>query len=257
MSLRRTLLVFFSLALCATAPTRVHAATDVEGVAYGGETSGNWGCGPAAHAVYGGVGARVRVSESSGRFGGSGYTAEVAGAAEHESTSIEPCATCDASDEIAPPDKVMFGAHARAGYQWKYVGVEAGGTVYQGLSHNTDSAPSIGFSPDAELRIGPREVLRGVIGVGSPLVTTLRRPGFYLGGDVALGPVDLEGRLGQYRSGPAINDWLGLRDVRGIRGDLVALVPVVPRLELRLGASASHDDSGPGGEGSIGLQGSL
>ncbi|HEX7670735.1 MAG TPA: hypothetical protein VF395_14170, partial [Polyangiaceae bacterium] len=234
---RRALLAAGVLAIAATAPSRVRASVEAEGVDYAGTTAGSWACGPRGRANYGGVGARVRVSEEKARFGGAGATAELAAAGEHESVKVQDCGNdCDQHGD--PPARIMLGGHVRAGYQASNWGFEAGGTAYQGWEHPGDGTPSMRAFPDIEFRLGPRESARFVVGVGSPLTTMLRRPGGYLGLDLAAGTIDLQARFGVYRAGPSI------ADDRSTRGDLVALVPIVNSLELRLGASASGNDVG-------------
>jgi hypothetical protein len=105
--------------------------------------------------------------------------------------------------------------------------------------------------PDAEVAIGPRSVARGVIGIGSPSVSTLRRPGVYLGADVALGKVDLQARAGGFRAGPS------LFDDANTRADVALYLPISEPLSIRLGGAIGGNDAGLSGEGSAGLRGSL
>jgi len=257
MNSRRPFLAAVVMAIAATAPARVRASTDVEGVGYGGVSGGGWACGPLARSQYGGVGARVRVAETPARFGGMGWTGEVAAAGEKESTKIVDCRhSCDSTTPVtAPPTRVMLGGHARAGYQWEHFGLEGGATVYQGWENPDDRSPTVAAFPDLQLSFGSRETVRGMVGLGSPEVTMLRRPGFYAGADIAAGTVDVEARFGAYRSGPSLIDGGG--DGGNVRGDLVALVPITSGLKVRVGGSLSKDDAGEAGEGSIGLRGSL
>jgi len=246
---KRPLLTFLALGIAATAPTRVRASTEVEGVGYGGTSAGGWICGPVGRANYGGAGARVRIAERPGRFGGTGLTGEAAAAFERESATIE----CEPDDTgcVKFRSSGMFGGHARAGYQWEVFGFEAGATAFQGHSTKLNSAASAVVFPDAEIAIGPRTIARGVVGIGSPSVTTLRRPGAYLGADVMLGSVELQARAGVFRAGPA------LFDDTSVRTDVALYVPVTQPLSLRLGGSFSGNEVGLGGEGSAGLRGAL
>jgi hypothetical protein len=246
---KRPLLTILALGIAATAPTRVRASTEVEGVGYGGTSAGGWICGPVGRANYGGAGARVRVAERPGRLGGTGFTGEAAGALERELATVE----CKPDDErcVTNRSSALLGGHARVGHQWEVFGFEAGATAFQGYMTKYDQTPSAIVVPDAEIAIGPRTVARGVVGIGSPTVSTLRRPGAYLGADVVIGSVELQARTGVYRAGPA------LFDDTSIRTDVALYVPITQPLSLRLGGSLSGNDKGPGGEASAGLRGTL
>jgi hypothetical protein len=244
---KRFVLTALSLGIIATAPTRVRASTEGEAVGYGGTSAGGWICGPVGRANYGGVGARVRMSQRPAPFGGTGFTGEGAAAVEYEKAT----ARCTDTACIDTHQAGLFGAHARTGYQWEVFGFEAGATAFQGYHHENDTGPSTGVFPDAQISIGSPSVARGVIGVGSPTVTTLRRPGGYLGADVMLDSVELQARAGVYRSGPA------LFDDANTRLDVAAYVPVAEPLSLRVGGAFGGNDAGYSGEGSVGLRGSL
>lgn len=247
---RRSFLAVLALGIAATAPNRVRASTEVEGAAYGGSTAGGWVCGPVGRANYGGVGARVRVAEHEARFGGSGFTGDLAAAGEAEATTITDCmggSDCPSGTRRS----AMYGGHARVGYQWETIGVRAGVTAYQGYGRPADDSPTASLFPDAEVSFGSADVFRGVVGIGSPTVTTLRRPGAYLGADVPAGDIDVEVRAGAFRAGPALGDSFGAR------GDVAVYVPVGRAISLRLGASASGNKDGPGAEASAGVRGAL
>src|SRR5687768_3186909 len=51
------------LVLAARGTSAARAVTEVEGAAYEGESSGNWGCGPGGRVRYGGLAAQVRHSQ--------------------------------------------------------------------------------------------------------------------------------------------------------------------------------------------------
>ncbi len=235
--------------MCATAPAHVRASTEVDGVGYGGQSGGAWTCGPLGVARYGGVAARVHLAEKEGRLGGSRGVGEIAVAGEYENTKILDCygsAACQ-----APPARVLAGGHARVGYQGEIGAIEIGATAFQGWGKNTDTRPRFAVVPDLELRFGPAETWRGVVGFGSPLVTLLRRPGAYCGLDGAVGALDVEFRLGAYRAGPALFDDMSAR------GDLATFIPVWRHVSVRLGAALSNDAVGVAGEGSFGVRGAM
>jgi hypothetical protein len=249
---RRFVLSCCVLAMASTAVSHVHASTtDLEGAAYGGTTAGGWACGPAGRVNYGGVGARVRVSERPARYGGSGVVGEVAAGGAYEATSFVRCGTqCGSAERIMPPPGPVLGANARAGYHGSWWGVEGGVGFFQDYSHHLDDHPTTHTLPIVEVSLGDHELGRAVVGIGSPTVTTLSRPGVYVGGDFGVSGIDWEMRLGAERAGPG-------PDV-GVRGDVAALVPLTPALRLRLGASASSvSEAGAGAEGSAGLRGTL
>ena len=122
---------------------------------------------------------------------------------------------------------------------------------YEGFKNNTDTAPGFAGFPEAELSIGPHDEGRAIIGIGSPSITTLRRPGAYLGADLLAGDVEIEAYGGVFRSGPALNGGAA------VRVDGVVLLPLDDGLKLRLGASGSDNEEGLGAEGSVGLRASL
>lgn len=239
-----------ALSVLLTAPTRVGAATEVEGAGYGGTSVGAWTCGPVGRVNYGGVGARVRVSQNPGAFGGKGYSVEVAAAGEFERTRIVQCdsqSPCTSS----PPDVLTGGTHIRAGYRGSVATIDLGLSAFGGWNDPTDGAQTLQAFPDFELGLFTGRFGRALGGIGTPTVTTLRRPGAYLGYDLSLEWVDLETRLGVLRAGPA------LLDDSALRADLAVLVPLTGGLKLRLGGSVSGNDNGNGGEGSAGLRGTL
>src|SRR5262249_40508831 len=136
-------------------------------------------------------------------------------------------------------------------YQWDGFGIAGGATIFEGWNGAGAKDPHVGGFPDLELCFGRRSVAFGVLGIGSPLVTTLRRPGAYLGMDIAAGAGDGDWRFGAFRAGPSV-----FEDTSA-RVDLVVLVPITRAAKVRFGASASGNDAGTGGEGSLGFAGSL
>ncbi len=246
MTQRRTILSIGLLGILATAPSRVHGATDAEGVGYGGTTAGAWACGPIGRVNYAGGGARVRVAETKAPLGGRGWTADVAGAAEREHTAFVSCdGTCGSNDHVMPPDSTLYGGHARVGHSWEVFGVEAGATVLETFPHNTDDGPRPDVVPDVELSLRSHDKVRGMIGVGSPSVQTLIRPGLYGGVQVALGDVEVGGTVGAFRVGPSGD--------LGARAEASAILPVTEVVKIKVAGSVSgNEKGGPGGEGVAG-----
>lgn len=254
---RRSFLALGCLAIAFTAPHRTRAATEAEAAGYAGTTAGGWVCGPVGRANYAGVGARVRVSENKARHGGGGGLVELGGAAEHESVEIIRCE--DDPCERPPPDRTHLGGHLRAGYMGPFsktgpsFGVEGGATLFQAWEDESDTTPALAWFPDVELAYRPRsEVVKVVLGVGSPSVTHYRRPGAYGGTDVSAGPVDVQLRAGAFRAGPATAD-------AEFRADGAVVVPVAGPLSIRAGGSlmTGGDGAEAGGEGQLGVRAEL
>jgi hypothetical protein len=205
-----------------------------------------WACGPVTRVNYGGGGARLRVTQENAPLGGKGLTGEIGGAAVSEANHFVRCnGDCDRSDHVMPAARVMFGGNARVGYQWKVFGVEGGADAFQYWENNTDRTPNIQVIPDAQLSLRHRDVVKVVAGFGSPTVSTLSRPGLYVGSRVPISIVELEAYTGGFRSGPT-NDL-------GLRLDVATSVAVAPGLKVRVGASASEAESLGGVEGSAGF----
>lgn len=249
--MRRSILFAGLLGIVASAPFKVRATTEVEGDGFAGTSPGGWACGPVGRVNYAGGGARVRVAEKPAAFGGKGFTGEIAGSAAYEATRFVRChADCDANDHEMPPDRGMYAGQARVGHHWDDFGLEAGATGFQSWEQNTSTEPKIVVIPDVQLSFRNGNKLRGVLGFGSPTVTTLSRPGLYLGGQIPVGTAELQSYLGAFRMGPEL--------AAGFRADVAALVPVTPGLRVRLGASGSGvDPGGLGVEGSAGIVGNL
>jgi hypothetical protein len=242
-----------------TGAQRVRAAPsgEVESTAYGGESTGGWICGPAGAVKYGGAAANVRIAERDANApDGRGISAVVGGAAEAQSVTLVPCNGAECAARRATPPRMMLGTHGRVGWDGRYFGLDLGAGLHQAYSDETSRSPTIAAYPELELRGGRGGdfAVWGVAGVGSPLATTLERPGVYSGVSItlpsALG-VDLRG--GVYRRGPAPLDSVGLR------GDLVGRIPLTGRIQLRLGAALAQPSvpDRVDGEGSIGLAAQL
>lgn len=252
---RRALLATGLGLLCLTGAHRVRATThaEIEAAGYGGESSGGWICGPTGRVAYGGLGVQAKISTRERHDEEGEGTVVILGASgERQTTTVRCSSECSADRGVTPPPHAMLGGHARAGYRWRYFGLEGGAGVYQGWDENTDHAPSVAAYPELEFRGGKSGDLavQGVLGFGSPVVTTIQRPGLY--GGVTVDKKDLLGvdfRTGIFRQGPAV------LDSAGWRADLVGRVTLVPSLELRGGGAVGfhENDDAPDVEGSAGL----
>jgi hypothetical protein len=248
LTMRRAMLFVGCLGIAATAPSRVHAGTEVEADGFVGTTPGAWACGPVTRVNYGGGGARVRVTQENAPLGGKGLIAEVGGAAVSEANHFVRCTdddSCDRSKHVMPAARFMFGGNARIGYQWKRFGIEGGADAFQFWDDNKDTTPTIRVIPDVQVSFRHKDVVKIMAGLGSPTVTTLTRPGLYVGSRVPISFVELEAYAGAFRTGPTTSP--------GFRMDVATSVAVTPALKVRLGASASEDESLAGYEGSAGL----
>jgi len=211
-------------------------ATDVEAAAYEGTSSGNWGCGPQGSVRYGGLSGQVRHSQRRpSATAGMGATV-VAGAAielQHIRTPVgEPLFPGNGSNPFANErsDTSAFGAgHARVGYHFRWVGLEAGAVLWSGYDGSPQFSKVL-VVPQAELTIGPRDVFYVVGGLGVPQLTQIMRLSVpYLGAGARVGASSVDARFGLARSGPDAG-FSG-----ALRLDLFWTVPVDERWSLRAG----------------------
>lgn len=257
MSLRRWIFGAGCAAIVGTlALPGVAGDMELQGAGYTGTTSGAWTCGPSARVRYGGLGAQVRWSERVATPAhGRGGTVVAGGALEYEHVSItrpSPLDQCDAPPcpTVPPPDAVLPGLGAKLGYDWRYVGFQIGAQAWSAWGSAEDRHATVYALPELELRGGPEHLVWGVVGFGSPLVTTYRRWGLYTGAGATLGHNELFATLGWFRSGPS-----GL-ETGALRVDAAWALPAFGGVGPRLGASVSKADA-PGSaldwEGSLGL----
>jgi hypothetical protein len=249
--MRRAILFAGLLGIVATAPARVRASTELEGDGFAGTSPGGWACGPVGRVNYAGGGARVRIAEKPAALGGKGFSGEVAGSAAYEKTEFVRCdRECDEDDHVMPPARVQYAGRARVGYGWDVFGIEAGAVGFEYWKENTSTNPTFQVIPDVELSLRSGDAVKGMIGFGSPTVTTLSRPGLYAGVRVPVATAEFQSYIGAFRMGPT--------DAAGFRTDVAALMPIAPALRVRVGLSGSGvDPGGLGVEGSAGLVGNL
>jgi hypothetical protein len=236
MSLRRTGLTVGVLGIFAMAPTRVRAVTtEVEAEGYKGDSVGGFACGPTMRANYGGAGARVRVVENDKRFLGQGFSGEVAGAVDHETSTV--VAVPEGDPPARPlPDSWLAGSHVRAAYSAQNFGVALGATVFNDFGGSQAKSPRLEGLPDVEVYGGVPDEYRVVAGLGSPTVDTLRRPGIYLGADFSVFGAELDTRVSAMRVGPTSTLGTGL--------DVAAYLPVVPRqLDVKVAGQVNFGES--------------
>jgi hypothetical protein len=255
MRLRRGLLIAGAALVVwsAAAPSAARSDLEVESSVYGGQSSGGWICGPSGTVRYGGAALGARVSERSrGSPEGSGLHGAVVVAAEGQVNDPATGAARGTTNAgRLPPDRVLGAARTRAGYGGRHARIDAGIGAFQGWSSASSREPIVVPYPELELAAGLLHRWAIVAGFGSPLVTTLHRPGAYLGADVRLAPVEVTVRGGAYRRGPATLGTIGSRF------DLAAAFHVPgfgERLRLRVGfATGAEGDAGRlDGEASLG-----
>lgn len=225
---------------------------DVEVDGYGGQTTGGWICGPMARVKYGGGAVQASIVQRGvrtpeGENEGQGTVVTIGGAAEGETIELINDST---PPSLASPGRPILGGQIRAGYRWKWIGIEGGAGMFQGWDSPTAESPVVLPYPSVELSVGPRGKGYGVFGGGAPFATSIMRPGLYTGGGFVLdNKMAFDLRAGLYRQGPSRLDAIGPRiDVAG-RG------PIADFISLRLGANIGfpeHSES-PDFEGSAGL----
>ena len=114
-----------------------------------------------------------------------------------------------------PPDSLQGGIGVRGGNDWRYFGFQLGLQAWSGWDHAESRKPSGLVLPQLELRAGPEDSYWVTAGFGSPLATTYRHPGAYLGAGLKLDVHELDAVVGWFRAGPS------LFDATNVRFDLV------------------------------------
>lgn len=234
---KRAFLMLGVAGLFATGVTRVGATTpaqiDVEG--YGGASSGEWTCGPAARAKYAGVGGNVRVYVSetdAGEREPEGLSVHAGGGVEsrgYEPTGSEPPPGEPA--EVLPPTRALAGARAGLGWDSRYFGVHAGAMIFQRWDDANARVPVLTPLPELDLRFARRRGLHGGLSVGSYDVPTLFRPG----GSAYLAYMGESGWLLDVRGGPH----LIFDEDPGFRGALSFRHPIGSFVSLGAGAAVN------------------
>lgn len=234
---------------------------EVEVDGYGGRTSGGWVCGPMGSVAYGGAAVKASIAQRDrqtpeGEAQGQGTVGAISAAIEGDTITVRDGIESGSTAKLSTGG--AFGAHATAGYRWRYIGIEGGVGFIQGWSNPTRNAasrlvlsPEFIPIPNVEVSFGDRSKVFGVVGGGSPLATSVMRPGFYGGGGVVLdNGMAFDLRAGLYRQGPAV------LNEAGPRLDFAGRGPVSDSVSLRLGGNIGfHDnDSLPlDFEGSVGV----
>src|SRR6185437_10145324 len=195
MRTRRVFLVTGLGLMVLSAGRRARAiGVESEGAVYGGQTSGGWLCGPVGTARYAGAGMQVGVSQRERSDpAGRGFLGDVAGAGEHTDVTLLSCGNEGCVDEKEQPrlDRLMLGGRIRGGYEGRYGRLELGVGVFQGWAYDSGQGKNARFDlstggyPDISVAFGKLRRIYGIVGLGTPLVTEILRPGLYGGAGLA------------------------------------------------------------------------
>jgi hypothetical protein len=253
-TLRRSLFLLGCAGLVATLPARALAddpSLEIDGEAYAGQSHGAWTCGPRGVARYGGLGARVRMSERPGiAEEGAGYFGTLGGVAEYERVNIIECTGGGFDTDLCQVrrQRMMFGTGVITGYRSQYIGVSLGLLVYQGYDTISSKTPDWSSWPHFELDFGEED--RGLswpIGFGAPIVSSYRRPAaFYTGPRITQRDFRVEALFGFYRSGPSSTATIQLRTDWALQFRISE--------HLWLGPHGALGDGGRSVDGEIGLR---
>jgi hypothetical protein len=260
MRTRRAVLVLGLGGLLVSAMSRVAVAgpVQVDTEAYAGSSAGQWTCGPTARANYGGVGGHVRVytddqpapARPEDTPNGGAMQADVDGAppveqvesqaeqVEHEPEGFSIGAggggeyraytrlacndeLCTPPGNVVPPARLLGAGEANLGYDLRYFGVRLGALAFQRWEHNTDGSPTAVVLPTVDLRFARRVGFHAGLGFGAYNVSTISRPGAYLGVGYASGAWAADLRAGAHLT---FDDQAGLRADASVRYGLSRVV---------------------------------
>lgn len=240
---------FLGLVVCFSRRVGARGPVELDGTAFGGTESSRFSsCNGYAGvgARYAGMGAEVRAHPMAAEPPATGpapdpitaeglsATATVAGDVRSYEL-IECTGDCDGLNSGSlPKSQGRVGARVRLGYDWRWLGFQAGAIGWEGLGSGSNPASHLGILPDVCLRIGPRDVLRGEIGLGAYNAPTVLRPGLYLGVGVNAGQGwDLMGHFG-------IHAPMGSEQADSqARADMEVRAPITETIRLGFGAAVS------------------
>lgn len=241
MKRRRLFLVLATAAFVTLGVERYSLAvpTEIEADGYAGAASGGWACGPRSTATYAGGGGSVRVHPASTPANEAttahkpntegdqdteevvtepyrepdGVTIGVRGGGEYRSFELDAPGAIDNS-RVLPEARVLGGAQADLGGDFRYFGFRIGALAFQRWANNDDKSPDTNLIPTVDLRFARRTGPTFLLGFGSFSVPTLLRPGLYTGvGWQEARGFGIEGRVGAHM---VFDGQVGLRgDVRG------------------------------------------
>jgi hypothetical protein len=142
-----------------------------------------------------------------------GLSIGAGGGAEYRSYTRLACneTPCSAQVDAIPPTRLLGAGRAGLGYDWDYFGLRAGALVFQRWADNDDRSLTAAVLPDFDLRFGRRAGFHGSVGFGAYNLSTISRPGAYVGIGYASGAWAADLRAGGH---------LTFDDQVGVRGDL-------------------------------------
>lgn len=173
----------------------------------------------------------------------------LAAAGEHRAFTLIDCGSnpCSPSNDVVPPSGMALGASARGGYDSRWFGLRLGVLTWQNWRDPTDTSAKWNVWPDASIRIGPTTSFRGEIGIGEYSLSTLLRPGFWIGFGYAPAPgwdIAVHGGANETFDGLVL----------GWRTDSALKVPISQALQLGVGSALSEGvGSGVNPEGRLSL----
>jgi hypothetical protein len=112
-----------------------------------------------------------------------GFSIGAGGGGEYRAYSRIACSDtpCSPTKDVMPEAGLLVAGRANLGFDWDYFGFRAGALGFQRYADNTDRSPTTTFIPDIDLRIGRRAGFHGGLGFGAYSVSTIFRPGLFLG----------------------------------------------------------------------------
>jgi hypothetical protein len=258
------------LMLSAVSRVAAAGPTQVEAEGYAGSSVGQWTCGPSARASYGGVGGHVRIytddraprppEEEPSNAGAlqpdsneampqppppppgsdeatldiepDGFSLGGGGGGEYRAFTRTACSDqpCSSTTDVIPPSRLLAGGRANIGYDTSYFGARVGALVFQRWASNVDRSPTNDVLPDIDLRFGRRLGVHGELGFGAYDVSTIMRPGLYLGVGYASGAWAADLRGGVHET---------FDDQAGVRADLSARYAITRVVAPGLGVAVS------------------
>jgi hypothetical protein len=137
---------------------------------------------------------------------------------------------CSATSDVIPPSRLLPAGRANIGWDSEYFGSRVGALAFQRWASNTDGSPTTNVLPDIYLRFGRRLGFHGELGFGAYDVSTILRPGLYVGLGYASGAWAADLRVGGHET---------FDDQAGLRADLSARYAISRVVAPGLGVAVS------------------
>ena len=161
-----------------------------------------------------------------------GFSLGGGGGGEYRSFTRTRChdQPCSAAADVIPPSRLLPAGRANFGFDTKYFGSRLGALAFQRWASNTDGSPTTNVLPDVNLRFGRRLGFHGELGFGAYDVSTILRPGLYVGLGYASGAWAADLRAGVHET---------FDDQAGIRADFSARYAISRVVAPGLGVAVS------------------